>query len=206
MEDQGLIEDWLEIGTIVSPQGLKGELKVLSSSDFPERFEQPGSRCLQSPKGLNKQVVELLEGRYIPGKNLCVIRLAGIESREQAEELRGYKLLVSASDRPQLEEDEYHVSDLVNLEVYHQLTREKIGTVIDILRAGNDLLEVQLYQQPQDISTEAISPDFQIENQPKTKKLATILIPFVKDIVPIVDLEGRRLEINPPPGLLELAQ
>jgi 16S rRNA processing protein RimM len=192
--------DWLEIGTIVAPQGLKGELRVNSSSDFPERFEQPGQRWLQSPDGDRIESVELLSGRSIPGKNLYVIRLTGVEDRERAEALRNYKLLVSKSDRPPLEQDEYHVSDLIDLEVYIQLTGEKLGTVSDVLSAGNDLLEVTLERQ--------ILPDLDNENsdcqKAKKPKPATILIPFVKEIVPLVDIEGRRIDITPPPGLLEL--
>ena len=137
-------DNCLEIGRIVGPQGLKGELKVMSSSDFPERFENPGTRWLQSPDGLSIQEVQLIRGRYVPGKNLYVIKLAEIFDRTQAETLRDYKLLVPSSDRPQLDDDEYHVSDLINLEVYHQKTGELIGVVVDILSAGNDLLEVQL--------------------------------------------------------------
>jgi 16S rRNA processing protein RimM len=192
--------DWLEIGKIVAPQGLKGELRVSSSSDFPERFEQPGQRWLQSPDGDRIEPVELRSGRYIPGKNLYVIRLAGVEDINKAEELRNYKLLVPKSDRPPLEQDEYHVSDLIDLEVYNRLTGEKLGTVSDVLSAGNDLLEVKLDRQiPLAPNNEDSS-----RKKPKKPKPATVLIPFVKEIVPVVDIEGRRIEIAPPPGLLEV--
>ena len=40
------LDDWLEIGKIVSPQGLTGELRVYPNTDFPERFEEPGKRWL----------------------------------------------------------------------------------------------------------------------------------------------------------------
>jgi 16S rRNA processing protein RimM len=186
MKNPPLSDNWLEVGKIVAPQGLQGELRVASDSDFPERFEQPGKRWLLSPNSVQPQEVELLGGRYIPGKDLYAIRLAGVENRDQAEALRGYRLLVLKSDRPQLDSDEYHVADLIDLEVYNQLTGENIGVVIDIILAGSDLLEVQLHRE-------------------KEKK-ATVLIPFVKEIVPVVDLEGGRIEIEPPPGLLEINQ
>ncbi|ACK69830.1 16S rRNA processing protein RimM [Gloeothece citriformis PCC 7424] len=204
------MDDWLEIGTIVAPQGLKGEVRVASESDFPERFEQPGKRWLLPPNSVQVQEVELLNGRYIPGKKIYVVQLAGIDHIDRAEELRGYKILVKKSDRPQLEEDEYHVADLVNLEVYHQLTGENLGIVTDILSAGNDLLEVTLHQQPE--REEKPEPDLSKVSRksklrklkPKQRKPATLLIPFVKEIVPIVDLKTGRIEIKPPPGLLEM--
>lgn len=177
------LDGWLEIGKIVAPQGLSGEMRVYPQSDFPERFEVPGKRWLWRPGDKEPQEVELLGGRYIEGKNLYVIELAGVENRNQVEELRGCKLLVPASDRPELGEDEYHVVDLMGVEVFMQESGELVGTVVDVIPAGNDLLEVKLHQQ---------------ENK-------TVLIPFVKAIAPVVDLPAHRIEITPPPGLLELA-
>ncbi|MDX2214178.1 MAG: ribosome maturation factor RimM [Oculatellaceae cyanobacterium bins.114] len=174
---------WIGIGKIVSAQGLKGEVRVYPDSDFPERFEQPGKRwLLRSPKA-TPEPVELVSGRYMPGKNLFVLRLAGIDDREQAEALRDSVLLVPESDRPLLEEDEFHVLDLIDLQVFDQATGALIGTVTDVIPAGNDLLEVKLHQ--------------------AQGKASKVLIPFVKAIVPVVDLPARRLEISPPPGLIE---
>lgn len=203
-------EDWLEIGTIVSPQGLKGELRVYPNSDFPERFEQPGQRWLQRPGETEPQPIELLGGRYIPGKELYVVRLAGVENRNQAEVLRGCRLLVPESDRPELGEDEYHVRDLLDLEVFNQLTGEAIGVVVDVIRAGNTILEVKLNQQP---APAPVKPEAPLPNRTskqrkfkrqKTPKVLTVLIPFVKEIAPVVDLESGRIEITPPIGLLDI--
>ncbi|MGB7442735.1 MAG: ribosome maturation factor RimM [Coleofasciculaceae cyanobacterium] len=203
-------DDWIEIGIIVAPQGLKGELRVSPTTDFPERFEEPGQRWLQQPGATEPQPVELIQGRYIPGKSLYVVQLEGIENRNQVEALRGSKLLVPESDRPQLEEGEYHVRDLINLEVFNQLTGKALGFVVDVIPAGNDLLEVQLHQQPTPPppKPEAPMPN-RISKQRKAKrqkisKPVTVLIPFVKEIVPVVDLENSRMEITPPAGLLEI--
>ncbi|MEI1373533.1 ribosome maturation factor RimM [Nostoc sp. UHCC 0926] len=181
------LDDWLEIGKIVAPQGLSGELRVYPVSDFPERFEVPGKRWLLCSGDTEPQPIELLTGRYISNKNLYVLKLAGVENCEQAEALRGCKLMVPASDRPQLDEDEYHVLDLIGLEVFMQASGELVGTVVDIIPAGNDLLEVKLH--------ESFATD---------KKQKTVLIPFVQAIAPVVDLPSGRIEITPPPGLLEI--
>ncbi|HAX74642.1 MAG TPA: ribosome maturation factor RimM [Cyanobacteria bacterium UBA11372] len=193
-------DEWIEIGTIVAPQGLKGEVRVYSNSDFPERFEEPGQRWLLRPNQTELETVELLSGRYIPGKGVYVIKLAGVEDCNQAEALRNCKLMVPASDRPLLEEDEYHVRDLIGLEVFNQLTGEKLGIVVDLIPAGNDLLEVQIYQ----AEAEALADTSNEENEPSKSQPTTVLIPFVQEIVPVVDLEQKRIEIAPPPGLLEL--
>lgn len=207
-------KEWLAIGTITAPQGLDGEVRVYSNSDFPERFEQPGQRWLQRPGETEPQPIELLGGRYIAPKNLYVVQLAGVENRNQAEALRGCRLLVPESDRPTLGEDEYHVLDLIGLEVFDQLSGETLGVVVDVIPAGNDLLEVKLNQsqaavapdeQPDKPSTEAVTKaGKKSKSQPKSPKPATVLIPFVKAIVPVVDLQNGRVEITPPVGLLDM--
>lgn len=201
------MSEWLEIGKIVAPQGLNGEIRVYPNTDFPERFEQPGQRWLMRPGATQPETVQLLSGQYIPGKNLYVVELAGVENRNQAEALRGCVLMVPQSDRPQLGEDEYHVLDLIGLEVFNQLTQEVLGTVVDVLSAGNDLLEVQLASTA--ASTPALSDSIvEVKKSGKKSKQSakpkTVLIPFVKAIAPVVDIENKRVEITPPPGLLEI--
>jgi 16S rRNA processing protein RimM len=140
-------DGWLEIGKIVAPQGLSGEVRVYPESDFPERFEVPGKRWLLRPGEAEPQPIELLTGRYIQGKNLYVLKLAGVDNCDSAEELRNCKLLVPESDRPELGEDEYHVIDLIGLSVFMQESGKLVGTVVDIIPAGNDLLDVELHQE-----------------------------------------------------------
>lgn len=181
LQNSKIPEGWLQIGKIVSPQGLRGEVRVYPDSDFPERFESPGTRWLWRA-GEKPQPIELVSGRYIEGKGLYVLKLAGVDDCDCAEALRSWLLLVPESDRPTLGEDEYHVLDLIGLEVFNQLTQTVVGKVVDIIPAGNDLLEVKL------------------DSQAKT-----VLIPFVHAIAPVVDLEKGRIEIIPPAGLLELS-
>lgn len=205
-------DDWLEIGTIVAPQGLNGELRVYPNSDFPERFEEPGKRFLKRSGETEPQPIELLSGRFLPGKELYIVKLAGVENRDQAEALRDCVLLVPASDRPELAEDEYHVMDLIDLEVFNQLTSELVGVVVDVIPAGNSLLEVKLHEQPEpEPATPEAAPPTRTSKirklkRKKEKKPATVLIPFVKAIAPVVDLQRGRIEITPPPGLLEVNQ
>jgi 16S rRNA processing protein RimM len=170
----------LEVGRLVAAQGLGGEVRVLPESDFPERFTRPGPRWLRSPRGAI-QTVELLSGRQLPGRELYVLRLAGISTRTAAEALVGHHLLASAADRPPLEEGEFHLLDLEGLQVRLLADGSVIGTVRDLIHGGNDLLEVEL-----------------IEGQRR------VLIPFVEAIVPEVHLEEGWIGLTPPPGLLEL--
>ena len=227
--------DWLEIGNIVAAQGLKGEVRIYPESDFPERFEQPGTRWLLRPNATQPEPIELERGRAIAGKGIYVVKLQGVDDRAQAEALRGAKLLVAASDRPVLAENEFHVSDLIGLEVIDQATQTSSGTVVAMISAGNDLLEVKRHAaQPEtasldsagdqaeraEASSESASSvpkstrDFTRRKgraakarQQKAKTVSkeiTVLIPFVEEIVPIVDLANGQIQINPPAGLLDI--
>lgn len=211
-------DKWLEIGTIVAPQGVSGAVRVYPNSDFPERFLEPGRRWLRRTGTEEPEPIELLGGRFIPGKGIYAVEIAGIEDREAAETLRGSHLLVEMSDRPALEEDEFHVLDLIGLDVFNQVNGEMLGTVIDVIAAGNALLQVQLNQsaapasptdEPDVATVEEIHPSARRggrkrKRQPKPSASKTVLIPFVKEIVPVVDLPAHRLEVMPPPGLLEI--
>ena len=227
-------DSWITVGRIVAAQGLNGEVRVYPESDFPDRFLVAGDRWLRYPDQAEPKLVKLKKGRYIPKKNLYVVKFEGVDYRDQAEALRGTELLVPESDRPDLEDGEFHVMDLVGLEVVLQETGEFIGRVVDLISVGNDLLEVEL-PMPTEPATEktdepANAPqatEAELKQQEKAaftrrkgrrkaarerkkaakpKKAPRLLVPFVHDIVPVVDLEAGRIELTPPPGLLDLSR
>lgn len=177
-------DGWMEIGSIVGAQGIKGEVKVYPNSDFPERFEQAGERWLWGDRDTEPRSIQLQKGYEIPGRGLYVVQLAGIHDRTQAENLRGQMLVLPIIDRPRLASEEYHSQDLIDLPVFHQVTGVQIGIVADIFTAGHEILVVNA---PND-----------------DNKTTEVMIPFVKEIVPIVDIPNQRIEILPPPGLIEL--
>lgn len=217
--------DLLEVGRLVSAQGLQGELRLNPLSDFPERFTVPGQRWLQGRTGPAKAVT-LLSGRQLPGRELYVLRLEGVNDRSSAEALVGHALLVPASDRPPLAEGEFHLLDLVGLEVRLLADGGVIGRVTDLLHAGNDLLEVELAPDPFMAPDPDPAPDPAMAGDPGPTpspgltgeagqpapapkpagptKPRRILIPFVEPIVPEVHLDEGWLGITPPPGLLEI--
>ena len=173
---------WLVVGLITSCHGIKGQLKVKSLTDFEERFLKPGIRWLQKEQETPSKI-ELTSGYKQPGKETFIIKLQGISTRSQAEQLKKYKILVKSDELPTLSKEEFHLLELINLEVKTLENDELklIGKVINLENEKNNLLVIEL-----------------IENQKK------VLIPFVKEIVPLVDIEKNFLIINPPKGLLEL--
>ncbi len=174
--------EWLVVGLITSCHGINGQLKVKSLSDFEERFLKPGIRWLQKENEPPLEV-KLISGFKQPGKETFIIKLQGINSRNHAEQLREFKILVKTNKLPKLKKEEFHLLELMNLQVKTCKNDELkiIGKVINLENENNNLLVIELFK-----------------NQKK------VLIPFVKEIVPLVDIKNNFLIINPPKGLLEL--
>ena len=174
--------EWLVVGLITSCHGINGQVKVKSLSDFEERFIKPGIRWLQQE---NEQPtkIELTSGFKQPGKETYIIKFQGINTRNRAEQLKKFKVLVKSETLPKLNKEEFHLLELVNLEVKTLENDEfkTIGRVINLENEKNNLLVIELFK-----------------NQKK------VLIPFVREIVPLVDVKNNFLIINPPNGLLEL--
>lgn len=175
-------EDWLVIGVITSSHGVAGKLNIKSLSDFNERFTKPGTRWIQK---YNEEPIpfKLTSGFQKPGKDSFIISLEGIKNRNEADNLKQYKLLVKSNDMPKLKDNEFHLNQLLNLDVKLLVESEikVIGKVVDLITENNNLLVIRLLQNNKDV-----------------------LIPFVKEIVTTIDRRNKYLVINPPKGLLDL--
>ncbi|HEY9737035.1 MAG TPA: ribosome maturation factor RimM [Trichocoleus sp.] len=196
-------EEWLEVGRIVGAQGLRGEVRIYPDSDFPERFLKPGKRWIRRAHTQALEELELVEGRYLAGKGLYVVQFKEICDRTQAENLHNAALLVPTSERPELDPGEFFVSDLVGLKVILHESQTEIGTVVDVYAAGNDLLAVELHPGAMPLGETAPAEPAPSSKSGKKKQPLPILVPFVEEIVPVVNLEQGYIEISPPAGLLE---
>jgi len=174
--------EWLIVGLITSPHGINGQVKVKSLSDFEERFLKKGIRWLQKENEPPSKI-ELVSGFKQPGKETFIIKLQGINTRNDAEQLKKFRILVKTDKLPKLKKEEFHLLELINLQVKILENEELkiIGKVINLENEHNNLLVIELFN-----------------NQKQ------VLIPFVNDIVPLVDIKNNFLIINPPNGLLDL--
>ena len=174
--------EWLVVGLITSAHGIHGKIKVKSLSDFDERFTKPGKRWVKKEKDIPLEL-ELISGFRQPGKDSFIISFQGINNRKQAENLKQYLILVKNNDIPKLKEEEFHLTELLNLNV-KKLENNKfqiIGKVVNLENEKNNLLVIKLLKNDKEV-----------------------LIPFVKEIVPVVDIKKKFIIISPPSGLLEL--
>ena len=168
----------LFIGQIVGVHGLKGGLRVKCSEGNLDKF----LRVSTVIPGLKTALPPIAVIKAIAVKNSLVLFLEGIESREASEPLIHNYLFGKRTEITELEGDEWWVRDLIGLDVY-TTEGEMIGTICDIMSTGSEILEVRSID--------------------KTKK-DTFLIPFVKEIVPNVRMDLRRVEVKVIPGLLDL--
>ena len=174
--------EWLVVGLITSCHGINGQVKVKSLSDFEERFLKPGIRWVQKENEPPSKI-ELISGFKQPSKETFIVKIQGVNSRNHAEQLKKFKILVKTGELPKLKKEEFHLLELINLKVkiLENDDLKIIGKVINLENEKNNLLVIELFK-----------------NQKK------VLIPFVNEIVPLVDIKNKFLIINPPNGLLEL--
>ena len=174
--------EWLVVGLITSPHGINGKVKIKSFSDFEERFTKPGKRWVQKEEETPKEL-ELTSGYKKPGKESFIVSFKEIGNRNEAENLRKYKVLVKVNDIPKLKNGEFHISEIINLKVkiLENQKSQLIGEVINFENEKNSLLVIKLF-----------------------KNNKTVLVPFVKEIIPLIDIKNNFLIITPPKGLLEL--
>lgn len=163
----------VSIGKVLSPFGLKGEVKVLPFTLTLARCEE-----LQNV-WTNRGNLEVETGR-VHGR-IWVLKFAGINSREEAEQLKEEELFIPGEERKTLPPGHYYHDQLIGLEVYSEVGR-RLGIIKEILSSGgHDIYIVR-----------------------KDAGAGEILIPAVKAIVKKIDLPGGRIIIDPPDGLLDL--
>ncbi|MDE7380020.1 MAG: ribosome maturation factor RimM, partial [Clostridia bacterium] len=118
----------------VKPQGIRGEVKVLTMTDFPEDLKAfnrvyIGGKCYK-----------LLKVRP-QGGNCAFITLSGIADRNAAELLRGLTVEAARSDAPELPEGTYYIADVIGCTVVDD-KGETVGEVADVTPARTDVYEV----------------------------------------------------------------
>ena len=169
------------VGRIGRPHGVRGDVVVGVRTDEPELRFARGSRLDTDPASHGPLIVAA--SRWHSGELL--VRFEEISDRTAAAELGGTWLLVDSATLAALDDpDEFRDGDLVGLTV-RTVGGTVVGTVADVLHHGQDVL--------------AIDPAATVGPRPEQ-----ILIPFVKAIVPEVDVAGGILVIDPPDGLLNL--
>ena len=162
------------VGVVTGAHGVRGAVRVKSFTAEPEAVAGYGP--LEDERGERQFTLRLIGS----AKGVLIAQIAGIDDRNQAEALRGLRLYLSREALPPPAEEEYYHADLIGL-----AAALADGTVIGHVRSvhgfgAGDMLEIGLPggQQP-------------------------VMVPFTRAVVPVVDIEGGRLVLDPPEGLLD---
>jgi 16S rRNA processing protein RimM len=168
------LSDWVSIARIETTHGRFGELKAEMLTDFPERFR--AGLPITLARG-DKRRAYTLENSWLH-KGSVILKLQGLDTMSEAEQLRDWLVQVPRSERHPLPEDRYYLSDLLGFSVLQD--GEFLGRVtgwqetgaVPLLEAGEGAHE--------------------------------LLIPFTQEICRAVDQAKREIHVVLPEGLREL--
>src|SRR5690606_14505784 len=161
----------LVVGTIVAPDGIRGEVRVQWGMDDPSFLSRRDTIYLEEDGG--RRLVPL-KGFRIGSETHALAKLGGVEDRNAAEGLGGGRLLLDRSWAPPLEPDEYYVADIVGLTAISE-EGEVLGQVTEVIFTGSNEVYV-------------------VRGGP----VGEILIPAIADVVEAVDLEAGELRVRLP--------
>lgn len=124
------------IGRIGAPHGVRGEVRIVPLTDFPDRFKGLTAVFLEGRRKLEITSVK-------DNKQFILLKFKGIDDRDAAEPLKGKLLEVPRSAAPPLLAGEYYSFDIIGLEVYDE-NDALLGTIKEILKTGsNDVYVVE---------------------------------------------------------------
>lgn len=168
--------DRIVVAQFGAAHGVRGELRLKSFTEDPLAVGRYGALVSEDGRSF---VIASARPAAGTTPDMLVVRVEGVTTRDQAAALNGLELSVPRAVLPTTEPDEFYHADLIGLDVAMK-DGTSAGTVVAVRNFGaGDLIEVAPVRGP------------------------TFLVPFTRVAVPVVDIDGGRIVIDPPPGLLE---
>ena len=168
------MEEYFEIGQIVNTSGLKGVLKVKPFTDDINKFSNFKTIYIKTKNSLVEFKIEQV--RYV--KNMVMLKLAEIDTVEEAEKYRNLYIKVLRNKEEELEKDSYYVVDILGCQVNTDENQE-LGKVVDVFQTGsNDVYVVKDEQGKQ------------------------ILLPAIKQVIKNVDIKNKIITVHLLEGLV----
>ena len=168
--------DLLEVGKIVNTHGLRGEVKIVPWTDFPDVFEDMEYVIIKKRSG--DMTLNIKGIKY--QKNNIIVKFKELDRIEDAEPLKNSVLYVPREMLGELPEGVYYIADLIGLEVFDE-EGHKIGEIADVFNTGaNDIYDV------------------------KREGHKNLLLPVIDDVVLNVDIENKKVVVRIMEGLDEI--
>lgn len=129
-------DNMIKIGQIVAPHGVRGEVRVMPLTDFPERFKK--LKVARLDDGTSFQVESV---RY--HQQFVILKFSGLDNRNLVEHMRHRFIEIERKDLMPLPEGHFHIFDIIGLSVYTE-QEEFLGKISDVLQTGsNDVYIVE---------------------------------------------------------------
>ena len=168
--------DLLEVGKIVNTLGLRGEVKVVPWTDYPEVFEDIETVYIKKKSDYER--LDIAGIKY--QKNNLIIRFAQLKDINEAEKYKNRVLYAERASLGELPEGVYYIADLIGLDVVKE-DGEKVGVISDVFNTGsNDIYEV------------------------KREGQKNLLLPVIDDVVLNIDVENKKVTVRMMEGLEDL--
>lgn len=171
------MSEFVTIAYIVKTRGIRGEVVADILTDIPGRFEELGRVRIW---GEFHESWEELESFWFQ-KGRVILKFVGRDRPHEAEELVGCEVQLPEEERGELPDDYFYDSDLVGCLVFQG--EDLLGEVTELLKVGGEATNL-------------------VVGTPEGRE---VMIPLVRAFVTGVDLSARRLQVDVPPGLLDLA-
>lgn len=128
------------VGVIANTHGIRGEVKVYPTTDNTDRFNDLKNVIVDT--GREHINLEVQGVKYF--KNMVILKFKGIDNINEVEKYKGKDLLVTRENAVPLEENEYYIADLIDMEVYDE-DGKRIGILNDVMQTGaNDVYVIIL--------------------------------------------------------------
>lgn len=171
--------NWFNVGVIVNTHGIRGELKVLSKTDFPEERFAKGNKLMMFNDETGQSLPFEVE-KSREQKGVYIVKLKGYDNINDVEKYKGWVIRISEEDQGTLDDGEYFYHQIIGCEVYTE-EEELLGTVKEILSPGaNDVWVVE----------------------PTESGGKQILLPVIDPVVLKVDVVAKRITVHLLEGLV----
>ncbi|WP_339174368.1 ribosome maturation factor RimM [Anoxybacillus sp. FSL W8-1294] len=172
-----MVVKWFHVGKIVNTHGIRGEVRVISRTDFAEERYKIGNVLYIFME--NKPPVEVKVASHRVHKSFDLLTFEGYDNINLVEPFKGAMIKIPETQLQPLNEGEYYFHEIIGCTVVTE-DGEPIGEIKEILTPGaNDVWVV------------------------KRKKGGDVLIPYIDDVVKQVDIENKTITIHVMEGLLD---
>lgn len=170
------LDDCYQLGYIIKPHGLKGELQILLDVDSPEAYEDLESVFVRQGQQLVPFFIDYINVRA----EKAILALDEVQSFEQAQKLKGAELYLPLSILPEPDSNEFYLHEIKDFKVFNQ-NKIEVGVIKNAVESGPQLILV-------------------VEDQKGTE----ILLPYIQSLLIELDRDNKAMQLNIADGLIEV--